>query len=464
MITVIIPTLNEQTTISQVVKLVKGSSAVTEILVIDDKSLDNTISNAKSEKVKIFTSTKLGKGASMRDGMLLANNEIIVYLDADILTYPRNIIDLLTEPIISGRADFVKSVFGRQAGRVTELVAKPLLSLLFPELAHYSQPLSGMIAGKKSFFEKVKFENDYGVDIGLLIDMHHKNARIEEVNIGYIENRMQSWEQLGRMSKEVTRAILNRAELIRQSNLEILENISIIRDQMDFAIKESVIGLKKMLIFDMDNTILHSSFISTLAAKFNFKDKLISIVSENSNPYTRTKLIAKLLKGLNIKQLFETLDSIPITHDFEYIVRVFKEEGYICGIISDSYDCITNHIVNRFSMDFSIANELEFSNSVATGEVKVPSVFIKTKESNCNHDFCKSNAMREIACRYKMDVKNIIAIGDSESDICMIKDCGIGISFCSSNETLNLVASKVISERSFTSLVDFINKSSTLNP
>ena len=136
-------------------------------------------------------------------------------------------------------------------------------------------------------------------------------------------------------------------------------------------------------------------------------------------------------------------------------VRLFKEDGYICGIISDSYDCITNHIVNKFNLDFS-TNELEFSNSVATGEVKVPSVFIKTKDSKCNHDFCKSNAMREIACRYKMDVKNIIVIGDSESDICMIEDCGIGISFCSSNETLNLVASKIISERSFTSLVDFI--------
>lgn len=457
MITVIIPTLNEQSTISTVVKLVSKARAVTEILVIDDKSLDNTIKNAKSEKVKIYTSTKLGKGASMRDGMLLANNEIIVYLDADIVTYPANIIDLLTEPIIAGNADFIKSFFDRQAGRVTELVAKPLLSILFPELAHFSQPLSGMIAGRKSFFEKVTFENDYGVDIGLLIDMHQCEARISEVNIGYIENRMQSWEQLARMSKEVSSAILKRAELIRQSNLEILENISIIRDQMDFAIKESVLGLKKMLIFDMDNTILHNSFIRTLSIRHNFKDKLIAIVTENSNPYTRTKLIAKLLKGLNIKQLFEAVDSIQITHDFENIIGIFKRNGFICGIISDSYDCITNHIVNRFGLDFSIANELEFSNSVATGEVKIPSVFIKTRESICNHDFCKSNAMREIASRYKIDVKNIIAIGDSENDICMVKDCGIGISFCSTNETLNLVASKIITERSFGSLVEFID-------
>ncbi|MBK7131872.1 MAG: HAD-IB family phosphatase [Bacteroidales bacterium] len=456
MITVIIPTLNEQSTISQVVGLIKRTELVTEILVIDDKSLDDTIKNAKSDKVKIFTSTKLGKGASMRDGMLLASNEIIAYLDADIVSYPQNIIELLTGPIISGEADFVKSFFNRQAGRVTELVAKPLLSILFPELAHFSQPLSGMIAGRKSFFERVTFENDYGVDIGLLIDMSHLNARIAEVDIGYIENRMQSWEQLAKMSNEVSRAILTRAELIKQSNLQTLGNISIIRDQMDFAIKESVSGLKKMLIFDMDNTILHHSFITTVATEFKFKDKLISIVSENSNPYTRTKLIARLIKGLNIKQLLEVVDGIPVTHDFENIIKIFKNNGYVCGIISDSYDCITNHIVNKFGLDFSIANELEFSNSIATGEVKIPSVFIKTRESDCNHDFCKSNAMREIASRYKIDLKNIIAIGDSESDICMIKDCGIGISFCSSNETLNMVASKTITDRTFTSLTEFI--------
>jgi HAD superfamily phosphoserine phosphatase-like hydrolase len=179
-------------------------------------------------------------------------------------------------------------------------------------------------------------------------------------------------------------------------------------------------------------------------------------VTENSNPYTRTKLIAWLLHGLNIKQLLETVDNIPITHDFENIIRIFKSNGYVCGIISDSCNCITNHLVNKFDLDFSIANELEFSNSIATGEVKIPSVFIKTRESNCNHDFCKSNAMREVAKRYNIDIKNIFAIGDSEPDICMIKDCGIGVSFCSSNETLNIVASKIIDEKSFTSLVDFI--------
>jgi HAD superfamily phosphoserine phosphatase-like hydrolase len=167
-------------------------------------------------------------------------------------------------------------------------------------------------------------------------------------------------------------------------------------------------------------------------------------------------MIARLLKGLTIKDLLDTVDNIPVAEYFEETVSTFRKEGYVCGIISDSYDFITNHIVNRFGLDFSIANELEFSKSKATGEVKVPSVFIKGIDSKCNHEFCKSNAMREVARRYGIDVKNIIAVGDSESDICMVKECGIGIAFCSSNETLNLVAGKVIKERNFKPLLDIL--------
>ena len=95
------------------------------------------------------------------------------------------------------KADFVKGAFARNAGRVTELVAKPLLHILFPGLGHFSQPLSGMIAGKKSFFNKIEFFNDYGVDIGILIDMYLMKARVTEVNIGYIENKSKPWEALG---------------------------------------------------------------------------------------------------------------------------------------------------------------------------------------------------------------------------------------------------------------------------
>src|ERR1041384_3164117 len=141
----------------------------------------------------------------MREGLMAAKHDIVAYVDGDILTYPEDIVERLTDPIVADEADFVKSYFERQAGRVTQLVAKPLLSILFPDLAHFQQPLSGMIAGRKSFLSKVQFETDYGVDIGLLIDMHMLGARIKEANIGRVENAMQTWEQLSKMSREVSR-------------------------------------------------------------------------------------------------------------------------------------------------------------------------------------------------------------------------------------------------------------------
>lgn len=454
MVTVIIPALNEEKTIRQVINLVSLSPLVNEILVIDDKSLDNTIKQSRLPNVRIYTSPILGKGGSMRDGMLLSKNEVIVYLDADIVTYPKNIVELLASPILEGEADFVKSCFDRQAGRVTELVAKPLLGLLFPELTRFCQPLSGMIGAKKSFLKKLDFENDYGVDIGILLDMHSMGAILKEVNIGYIENRMQPWEQLAKMSREVSRAILKRVKNIDLRNLETLENISLIRTQMDYAIRESLIGLEKMIIFDMDNTLLEGSFITTAAQEFNFVDELIGIVTMHGNPYTRTKSIARLLKNRSFDEILEVADKIKIIDDAPHVIRELKRKGYICGIISDSYDVVTNHLKNKLKMDFSIANELEFSRSIATGEVKVPSAFMKNEHSRCHHEFCKSNVLFQLAEKYGIDIKNIIAVGDSENDICLIKESGIGIAFRSQNNYLNIVADRIISEKSFVEILD----------
>jgi glucosyl-3-phosphoglycerate synthase len=151
-VSVIIPVLNEEKTIGNVVKLVKKSKVTNEVIVIDDNSTDNTISEALKNGAKIYKSAFPGKGYSMKEGIEYSENDVIVYIDGDIDNYDCDIIKKLSEPIISNKCDFVKATFSRDAGRVTELVAKPLLSILFPDLIIYSQPLSGMIAGKKSFF------------------------------------------------------------------------------------------------------------------------------------------------------------------------------------------------------------------------------------------------------------------------------------------------------------------------
>jgi HAD superfamily phosphoserine phosphatase-like hydrolase len=456
MISVIIPALNEEKSIEFVVKLAVKSADVTEVIVVDDKSLDNTVEFARRAGATVITSTKLGKGASMKDGALYAKNNILVFLDADITTYPQNVVHLLTEPIISDKADFTKSYFSRQAGRVTELVAKPLLSILHPGFPMFWQPLSGMISGKKQFFEKIIFEEGYGVDIGILIDMHHMGARIEEVDIGHIENNMQSLEQLGKMSREVASVIIKKSRNTGETNFETFEYINVIREQMDFAIRENSKALKKIAIFDMDNTLLRKSFIHTAAETFGFKKDLIEIISSQNNPFIRTKQIARLLKGKSISELFHVADSIPVTENTHKIIGLLKENGFIVGLLSDSYDCITNHFKNKFAFDFSLANELEFSRSVATGEVKIPSFYLSGDESICTHEYCKTHALMHICKKYNVQLSDTLAIGDSENDICIIKKSGIGISFCSSNATLDMVADYIIKNPDFDELIKIV--------
>lgn len=456
MITVIIPALNEEKTVGHVVRLAKRSPHVKQVIVVDDKSLDNTVAEAQNAGAEVITSTRLGKGASMKDGVFHATEPVVAFLDADITTYPQNVVSLLTEPVIHGRADFCKSCFSRQAGRVTELVAKPLLSILYPNFPVFWQPLSGMIAGKKKLFEKIDFEEGYGVDIGILIDMHQAGALIEEVSIGHLENDMQSLEQLGKMSREVASVILKKSKNSGETTYETLEYIQLIREQMDFAVRQSAKELKKVAIFDMDHTLLRASFIHTAAERFGFKKELIEIVSTQINPFIRTKQIARLLKGKNISELLKTADELPVTPHTPEIISLLKANGFIVGLISDSYDCIVNHFRNRFSFDFSLANELEFSKSVATGEVKIPSFVFPHENSICSHEYCKTHTLTHICRRFNVPVSDTLAVGDGENDICIIEKAGIGVSFCSSNSLLDAVADVVVKEADFDALTAII--------
>jgi len=121
------------------------------------KSEDDTVQAAINAGAKVVISHTRGKGISMQDGIREATNEILVFLDADIDPYPDETIENLTRPLLRDEADFVKGTFARNAGRVTELVAKPLLNIFYPGLANYSQPLSGMIAGEKNIFKRIHF-------------------------------------------------------------------------------------------------------------------------------------------------------------------------------------------------------------------------------------------------------------------------------------------------------------------
>lgn len=455
MLTVIIPVLNEANTIHNVVRFCLQHSIVNEVIVVDDRSEDDTVNIATAAGAKVIISQVRGKGISMKDGIKVASNDLIIFLDGDIDPYPEGTITLLSEPLINNEADFVKGSFARNAGRVTELVAKPLLNIFYPGLAHFSQPLSGMIAGKKSFFNKIDFFNDYGVDIGILIDMYLMKARVQEVNIGYIENKSKPWQALGKMSKEVSRAIISKAQ--SQSNVDISEEeihaLETVNREMNKTLREELSGFHRMAIFDMDDTILKGRTIDVFAKKFGFTAKLEDLRDQEKDPIILTKRIGLLLKGRTMDELLNLASSIEMVPDIKEVVQALKQRGYVVGIISNSYTLITNFVRQRIGADFTYANQLEFFEGKATGEVGLPSYFFGSPDSICGHSYCKTHAL-QIACeKYNVPLKNCMVIGDSRDDRCMVGHAGKGIAFCTKDEVLETIAFKNIREDSFQSLL-----------
>jgi glycosyltransferase involved in cell wall biosynthesis len=190
-VSVVIPVLNEAVMINSVLEYALSDPATAEVIVIDDSSIDDTAELAKTAGAQVMTSSMLGKGASMQDGAFAANFDIVVFLDGDLSGLQEHTISDMIAPLLNGSADFVKEKFGRGGGRVTELTAKPMLKVFFPEIAHFAQPLGGIIAVKTSLLKQLNFESGYGVDIGLLIDAFRKGARICEVDIGSLEHDSQ---------------------------------------------------------------------------------------------------------------------------------------------------------------------------------------------------------------------------------------------------------------------------------
>lgn len=213
-VTVIIPAFNEEKNLGQVIKDIKNDEILDEIIVVDNASTDSTAQVAKQFGAKVVFCENKGKGYAMEKGLKEAKNEIIVFLDADVKNYDKNVLGILANPIIKQEADFVKSTFNRkEGGKVTELVTKPMLNILYPNMYKFAEPLSGMIAGRKSILEKIEFEKDYGVDIGILLDIIDMGKTIQEVNIGTIENLShicKTTERMQKMSTEIMQAILKR--------------------------------------------------------------------------------------------------------------------------------------------------------------------------------------------------------------------------------------------------------------
>ncbi|MCC7563321.1 MAG: glycosyltransferase [Methanobacterium sp.] len=210
-VSVIIPAYNEEKTVANVIKTVKSLNYIDEIIVVNDGSADATEQNAIEAGATVLSHTKnRGKGAAIKTGFKNSKGDIVLFLDADLQELVPKQVDKMIKPILNGEADVIKTKFKREAGRVTELTAKPLLNFFFPEIK-FEQPLSGQFAAKRSFLKNIELEDDYGVDVGIVLDADVMGVRVKEVDIGNISHTMSSLYELNIVATEVVRTIVDRA-------------------------------------------------------------------------------------------------------------------------------------------------------------------------------------------------------------------------------------------------------------
>lgn len=432
-VTVVIPVLNESKTIGDVVTYARNSPLVGEVLVVDDGSHDGTPELAAAHGARVITSTMLGKGASMEDGLLAARHEFVLFLDGDLHGLQAGLVRKMLRPLLEDRADFVKASFARAAGRVTVLTAKPLLRTYFPEVAHLHQPLSGIFAVRKSLLGKLRFENDYGVDVGLLLDAAALGARVVEVDIGRLEHDSQPLEALGEMAGQVARAILERAA--ERGRLQP----SFIRESMEKDRHIRAVSLDrvaniarrgdKLALLDMDGTVLDGRFAAVLAERTGRTDRLAKLLdSSELSPEDRTRRIGLVFKGVPKRVFEDVARGIPLQPGACELVIGLHRRGYVVGLLTDSYHIAATIVRRRIFADFAIANVMSFHDEVATGRVTLAPA-MRRKAGCPRHATCKVNVIANLSDRLQAPGRALLAIGDNTNDVCMLKAADMAFAF-----------------------------------
>ena len=236
-VSVVLPALNEERTVGAIVAAIHRDLVVThplvdELLVVDSGCTDGTAEVAAAAGATVVRADDIlpshgrvaGKGEALWKSLHATHGDIVVFIDSDLISFdPQFVVGLLGPLLADPAVGYVKGLYDRPlstveglaptgGGRVTELLARPLLNALWPELSGFVQPLSGEYAGRRSLLEQVPFVSHYGVELGLLVDLAELAGMdaMAQVDLGIRQHSHQSEAALGRMAGQVLQTAMAR--------------------------------------------------------------------------------------------------------------------------------------------------------------------------------------------------------------------------------------------------------------
>jgi glucosyl-3-phosphoglycerate synthase len=246
-ISLVLPALNEEATIGQVINFIKVPlqeeyPLLDEIILMDSNSTDRTREVAADLGVPVYIHQQVladqvqslpGKGEALWKSLYVARGDIIAWIDTDIVNiHPRFVIGILGPLLRWNRIQYVKGFYQRPlstrdrvqvsgGGRVTELLARPFINLFFPELSGIVQPLSGEYAGRRCALEQLPFFAGYGVEAGLLVDLLQRYglAAIAQCNLEMRTHHSQPLANLSKMAFAILQVFSSRLEAIVHARL-----------------------------------------------------------------------------------------------------------------------------------------------------------------------------------------------------------------------------------------------------
>jgi glucosyl-3-phosphoglycerate synthase len=230
-VSVCIPCRDEAATVGPLItvirrELMERMPLVDELIVLDDRSTDDTASVASGAGARVIDINEIhaqhgvghGKGNALWASLVASEGDFVVWMDGDITSFePSWIVRLLAPMLDDDSVALVKALSHRPTrlgggGRTTELVARPLMSLYYPELTGLHQPLAGEYAGRRTVLEQLPFVQGWGVEIAMLIDVARRFGpeAIAQIDLGTREHRHRSLHALSVQAAEVMATMLAR--------------------------------------------------------------------------------------------------------------------------------------------------------------------------------------------------------------------------------------------------------------